>query len=59
MVVIESEDSGLQPEILLVLMLGTISFFVLFSGLVALNLAIMDARSEIEENRLSTDRGAL
>ena len=58
-VVIESEDSGLQPEILLVLMLGTISFFVLFSGLVALNLAIMDARSEIEEYRLSTDRGAL
>ena len=58
-VVIETEETGLDPDIKLVLMLGTASFLVLFAGLVALNDAIRAASEENEELLNSFDKGAL
>ena len=58
-VVIETEETGLDPDIKLVLMLGTASFLVLFAGLVALNDAIRAASEENEELLISFDKGAL
>ena len=58
-VVLESEETGLDPDIKLVLMLGTASFLVLFAGLVALNDAIRSASKKNEELLLSIDKEAL
>jgi heme exporter protein C len=52
-VVIESEETGLDPEIKLVLFIGSASFFLLFVGLVLLNEAIMGMSEEIDDARYS------
>ncbi len=52
-VVIESEETGLDPEIKLVLFIGSASFFLLFVGLVLLNAAIMGMSEEIDDARYS------
>ena len=48
-VVIESEETGLDPEIKLLLFFGVASFFFLFVGLALLNEAIRGLSEEIDE----------
>jgi heme exporter protein C len=59
LVVIESEESGLDPQILMVLMLGFASFLVLFAGLVALSDAIQSLKEELEDRQRMLDEEAI
>ena len=59
LVVIESEESGLDPQILMVLMLGFASFLVLFAGLVALSDAIQGLKEELEDRQRMLDEEAI
>ena len=55
-IVVDSEETGMDPEIRLVLMIGAISLMILFAGLVALNLAIHSLRRELEDKKKSLDK---
>ncbi|MBF92810.1 MAG: hypothetical protein CMB78_03445 [Euryarchaeota archaeon] len=55
-IVVDSEETGMDPEIRLVLMIGAISLMILFAGLVALNLAIHSLRRELEDEKRSLDK---
>ena len=59
LVLIESEESGLDPQILMVLMLGFSSFLVLFAGLVALSDAIQSLEEELEDRQRALDEEAI
>ena len=58
-IVVETEDAGMDPEIRLVLIIGSISFMILFAGLVALNYAIHSLRRELAEKKRSLDKEAI
>ena len=48
-IVIETEETGMDPEIRLVLFLGAISLMVLFAGLVSMNYELHSLRKKISE----------
>jgi len=58
-IVVETEETGMDPNIRLVLFIGAISFMILFSGLVALNYKIHSLRSELAEKKRELDKGAM
>tara|TARA_B100000686_G_scaffold137239_1_gene144463 strand:- start:1862 stop:2575 length:714 start_codon:yes stop_codon:yes gene_type:complete len=58
-IVVESDETGMDPEIRLVLMIGVISFMTLFAGLVALNYAIQSLQEELRDKNRKIDRGEL
>jgi len=58
-VIVESDETGLDPQILMVLLLGAASFLVLFAGLVALSTAIQELQEEMEEMQRTLDGGVL
>ncbi len=58
-VLIESEETGLDPQIRMVLMLGFASFLVLFAGLVALSDAIQALEGEMEDRQRMLDEEAI
>ena len=58
-IVIDTDEAGMDPEIRLVLMIGAISFMVLFAGLVALNFAIHSLRRELDEKNRNLDKEAM
>ena len=57
-IVVETEETGLDPEIRLVLIIGVISFMTLFVGLVALNYAIHSLRRELGDKKRELEKGA-
>ena len=57
--IIEGEETGLDPQIRMVLFLGATSFLVLFAGLVALSNAIQELKEELEERNRTLDEEAL
>ena len=59
LVIVDSEDSGIDPEIRLILMLGTISFMAIFIGLTIVIDSIHRIKSEIEQQNISKDRVGL
>ena len=54
-----AEPGGIDPEMRLILMLGTISFTTLFIGLTIVNDSIHRIKSEIERQNISKDEGGL
>ncbi|MDP6220438.1 MAG: hypothetical protein QGG76_02495, partial [Candidatus Thalassarchaeaceae archaeon] len=58
-VLVESEDTGLDPQIRMVLMLGFVSFLVLFVGLVTLSGTIQALEEELEGRQRMLDEGAI
>ncbi len=53
----ETEETGLDPEIRLVLIIGAVSFITLFAGLVALNYHIHTLKEKIETMNKAIDEG--
>ena len=58
-IVVESDETGMDPEIRLVLMIGVISFMTLFAGLVALNYTIQSLQRELSDKNRNIDREGL
>ncbi|MBR79374.1 MAG: hypothetical protein CMA88_01110 [Euryarchaeota archaeon] len=58
-IVVESDETGMDPEIRLVLMIGVLSFMTLFAGLVALNYTIQSLQRELSDKNRNLDREGL
>ena len=58
-IIIETEETGMDPEIRLVLFLGAISLMVLFAGLVSMNYEIYSLRKKISEKESKIDEEAM
>ena len=58
-IIIESEDSGLAPEILTVLILGFASFFLLFAGLAILSDILQRMESRLSHLQRQLDKEAV
>ena len=58
-IVIETEETGMDPEIRLVLFLGAISLMVLFAGLVSMNYELHSLRKKISEKESKIDEEAM
>ena len=54
-----TEESGIDPDIRIVLYIGALSFMVLFFGLVALNYSIHNLREEIAGKKIIIDKEEL
>ncbi len=52
----ETEESGIDPDIRIVMILGALSFMILFSGLVALNYSIQQLKEEISGEKIIVDK---
>ena len=52
----ETEESGIDPDIRIVMILGALSFMILFSGLVALNYSIQHLKEEISGEKIIVDK---
>ena len=57
--IIESEEAGLAPEIMTVLLLGFVSFFVLFTGFALLSDTVYQMESRLGRLQLLLDEGAV
>ncbi|MCH1591405.1 MAG: cytochrome c biogenesis protein CcsA [Candidatus Thalassarchaeaceae archaeon] len=55
----ESEETGVDPEILQVMIFGATSFMILFIGLVLLNYSIYSQREVLEELNREIDKGGM
>ena len=52
----DSEETGVDPEILQVMGFGAVSFMILFTGLVLLNYSIHNLRAELESLNREIDK---
>ena len=55
-IVRDSEETGVDPEILQVMGFGAVSFMILFTGLVLLNYSIHNLRAELESLNREIDK---
>jgi hypothetical protein len=55
----DSEETGVAPEIRSVMGFGAISFMILFVGLVLLNYSIYNLRAELESLNKEIDKGGM
>ena len=58
-IIVETEEAGLAPEILAVLVLGFISFFVLFAGFAILSDALHQMESRLSGLQRRLDEEAI
>ena len=56
MILRDSEETGVDPEILQVMVFGAVSFMILFIGLILLNYSIYTLRGELERLNREIDR---
>ena len=58
-IIIETEETGMDPEIRAVLLFGAISLMVLFAGLVSLNYELHSLKRQISKKESEIDEEAM